>query len=65
MHQSPLFVYTSQGYLNLALVRRIVEDKEKKVTRFIYTDQEETELPYLEGCRVVQVMVGELFVYPE
>jgi hypothetical protein len=63
MTHQPLFVFTSKGYINLALVRLVLEDKDH--VRFVFDDKEHIDLPLKEGGRVLSIMVGELFVYPE
>jgi hypothetical protein len=63
MNTHPMFVWTSKGYINLALVRLVQEDKDH--VRFVFDDKEHIDLPLKEGGRVLSIMVGELFVYPE
>jgi hypothetical protein len=63
MNTHPFFVATSKGYINLSLVRLVQEDKER--VRFVFDDSAHIDLPAKEGGRVLSIMVGELFVYPE
>jgi hypothetical protein len=60
--QPATFIRTSRGYLNLALVRLIVEEEE--TVKFIFDDQRGAfiSLPKKEGWRVLSTMISELLV---
>jgi hypothetical protein len=62
MQRQPMFVRTSKGYVNLGLVRLIVEEEE--TTKFIFDDQRGAfiSLPKKEGWRVLSTMISELLV---
>jgi hypothetical protein len=57
-----MFVSTSKGYINIALVRLIEESDE--AVRFIFDDQrgQFVTLPKKEGSRVVMTMFNELMI---
>jgi len=56
MHQ-PLFVQTSAGTLNLALVRYAYVDT--KVMRFVFDNEHNTILPVKEVQRIIRALVSE------
>jgi hypothetical protein len=62
MQRQPMFVRTSKGYVNLALVRLIVEEEE--TVKFIFDDQrgQFITLSKREGSRVLMTMHNELLV---
>ena len=63
MQRQPMFVSTSKGYLNLTLVRLIVEDE--ATVKFIFDDNrgQFITLPKKEGSLVLMRMMSDLLVY--
>jgi hypothetical protein len=60
-----MFVRTSKGYLNLSLVRLIVEEDE--LTKFFFNTEEKTflSLTKKEGWGVIRTMTSELMICAE
>jgi hypothetical protein len=58
-----MFVHTSKGYINLALVRLIVEENEQ--VKFVFDDVrgQFITLPKKEGEVVLMTMAQEMLVY--
>jgi len=63
MRHQPMFVHTSKGYINLALVRLIVEENEQ--VKFVFDDVrgQFITLPKKEGEVVLMTMAQEMLVY--
>jgi hypothetical protein len=65
---SPLFVQTSEGWINLALVRVIVDNQAQGTVRFRFQDGEKevdwVDLPLKEGERIMRQLMETEHILP-